>query len=147
MAFMFEDAEAAKQIFRRWLERFGREDSNEDIHITIIRNVSPNNPHHYIVQIASKLLAISDFKQNKNFVVATRSKVMEPNSGENLEGFIISYQQVGAFYLLPAVVDKDGKPELLFDLAMLKRNLNIKLAADVGASDIESSALRSHEFS
>ena len=74
--------------------------------------------------------------------MASRSLVMEPNNDVNLETFLESYQRFGAFYILPAFWGNSGTPELAFDLAILKRDLTVKLAANVGEHDPESIALR-----
>jgi hypothetical protein len=142
MAFMFENEEAARNIFERWRERFGECDEDEEIYLSIIRQLPQQNRHHYCVSITSKIPAISDRKQGQVLIMASRSKVMEPNSDVNLERFLESYRRAGKFYLVPAVLNSTGVPELLFELAILKHSLNVKLAANVGEHDPEAMALR-----
>ncbi|MCI5144336.1 MAG: hypothetical protein D3923_02135, partial [Candidatus Electrothrix sp. AR3] len=62
---------------------------------------------------------------------------------DNLENFLKLYSQFNAFYLLPALLDSTGTPEFFVDLKILKKNLTVKLAKDVGEHDIEAVALRS----
>lgn len=52
-----------------------------------------------------------------------------------------THREVGEFYLLPAVI-ADGAPELMPELAILKSDISIKDAANVGERDIEAMELR-----
>jgi hypothetical protein len=97
MAFLFENAHAARKIFERWRLRFGEDDENEQIAISIIRNLPDTNPHHYCVQIAS------NHPQSSNPVIIAKSMVMEPTNSENLDRFLTDYHRFGSYYLLPAV--------------------------------------------
>jgi hypothetical protein len=94
------------------------------------------------VLITSKYPEAGDYKPNQMLAVASRFMTMALDNDVNLERFLDSYQQFGAFYLMPAVVTEKGAPELLSDLAILKHDLTVKLAANVGEHDIEAVALR-----
>jgi hypothetical protein len=145
MALMFENAHAAKKIFSRWYERFGREDLNEEIHVAIIRGISPKNPHHYIVQITSRLPSIEELKKSgqETFTSASRYNVMQPKSSNNLDNFLTVYGRSNAYYLLPALISPNGVPELLFDMAIVKKSLHVKFAAEIGEADVETVAISS----
>ena len=146
VAFLFENEEGAIKIFERWIERFGKQDENEEISLSIIRELPQHNKHYYCVQISSKLPNVGKRKPDQIIALATRSMTMTPNSDVNLERFLESYHHFGAFYLMPAVLSKKGEPELLFDFAILKHDLTVKLAANVGEHDIEAMALRSATY-
>ncbi len=146
MAFLFENEEGGRKIFERWRERFGTQDENEEISISIICQLPKQNEHHYCVLITSKLPETDSFKPHQVVTMASRSLTMTPDNGTNLERFLESYRRFGAFYILPAVLDNAGTPEFIFNLAILKRNLTIKLAANVGAHDPESIALHIRGF-
>jgi len=136
VAFLFENAPAARKSFERWRLRFGEDDENEQIAISIIRNLPDANPHHYCVQIAS------NHPQSSNPVIIAKSMVMEPTNSENLDRFLTNYHRFGSYYLLPAVGRVN--PGFFFDLTIKKRGLIIKSVAEIGDQDIESLALRSH---
>jgi hypothetical protein len=140
MAFLFEDKEGARKIFERWRERFGEEDAGEEIGVSIIRHLPDTNPHHYCVQIASADPLSRGAGKKAPVMVATRSMTMEPNDSRNLDMFLAGYQRHGAFYLLPAIGRVN--PEVFYDLAIVKRNLTVKSAADVLDHEIEALALR-----
>ncbi|MEH6578827.1 MAG: hypothetical protein V7731_17330 [Amphritea sp.] len=141
VAFLFENEEGAKNIFERWRERFGTQDENEEISLSIIRQLPQQNKHHYCVLITSKLPEAGDCKSDQIITMTTRSMVMEPDSDVNLERFLESYRHFGAFYLLPALLNDTGTPEFVFDLAILKHDLTVKLAANISEHDIEAMAL------
>lgn len=140
MAFLFDDAAAARKIFERLRNRFGEEDGGEEILISIIRHLPDSNPHHYCVQVASKGETPSAGSSAKAVMLASRSQTMMPTNSQNLDAFLAAYERFGAYYLLPAVGVRD--PEFFYDLTIKKRNLSVKYAADVAAHDIESVALR-----
>ncbi len=68
--------------------------------------------------------------------------VMEPDNDVNLERFLESYHHFGSFYLLPALLNDTGTPEFFYDLAILKHDLAVKLAENIGEHDIEAMVLR-----
>lgn len=142
MAFLFENREAGKKLFEHWRKRFGKEDTNEEIFLSIIQQLPKQNKHHYCVLATSKLPDPDSFTPQKVTTMVSRYLIMTPDSSTNLEGFLESYNKLKSFYIAPAFLDDSGKPELLFDLSILKRNLTVKLAVDVGEHDIQAIALK-----
>jgi hypothetical protein len=142
IAFLFENKDGGRKIFERWRERFGPQDENEEISLSIIRQLPQQNKHHYCILITSKNSEADSIKPSQIISMAIQFNVMKPDSDVNLERFLESYHHFGAFYLLPALQNDTGTPELLFDLAILKRDLTVKLAESVGEHDIESMILR-----
>ena len=140
MALMFENGEGARKIFERWRERFGSEDSDNEIHLAIIRALPGQNPHHYSVIVTSKPPA--EAGPDHTFVFTSRSMTMEPMSGTNLEGFLAAYRRFGSFHLMPAVLNGGRQPDLLFDLAITKRAIVVKTASEVQEHDIEAMGVR-----
>lgn len=63
-----------------------------------------------------------------------------PPDDANLERFITARDAAGAYFLAPAVLI-DGTPQVMTDLAILKRYLPVVAAADVGRNDVEWTAL------
>jgi hypothetical protein len=66
---------------------------------------------------------------------------MHAESDFNLSRFLEAYGRAGGYALLPAVWKGAGEPELLSDLAILKRKLSVKAASEIGENDIEMMAL------
>jgi hypothetical protein len=65
---------------------------------------------------------------------------MKAVTDTNLRRFLADYEKAGVYLLMPAVIES-GEPQLLFDVAILKRNLVVKSARDVGANDVEQCCL------
>jgi hypothetical protein len=141
LAFMFENVDAARKIFERWRERFGNRDTDEEIYIAIIRHLPAQGPHHYLMMVRSKLPDALPRDPKRAILTVSQSIIMTPDSDRNLQLFLDAYQEVGEFYLLPAVFG-NGVPEVIPELAILKRNISIKDAANVGERDIEAMELR-----
>lgn len=144
MAFYFGDEANGRKIFERWKERFGNRDENEEVYVSIVRDLPSQSKHHYCVIIARKLLEKDQPQSNKVTTVASRSLVMEPSNSANLDRFLSSYRRTGEFYLLPAF---GGGAEMLTfatELALAKRELTIKSAQDIGKGDIEYVSLQGH---
>ena len=144
IALLFEGGKAARHIFSRWRERFGEVDGEHDIHVAIIREHDPNNPFHYIMQIAAKLPEEGDFEPGHSFILGSRCIENTPPDNLNLEMFLAKLAEHGCFGLMPGIVKPGmlGEPELLDELVILKRDLFVKRAADVGATEVEAMALR-----
>jgi hypothetical protein len=142
IAFLFENEEGGRKIFERWQERFGAQDKNEEIYLSIIRQLPEQSEHHYCILITSKLPETGSLKTDQVMTMASRSLTMMPDNGTNLERFLESYRHFGGFYILPALLGVSGIPELVFDLAILKHDISVKFAEEVGEHDLESIALR-----
>jgi hypothetical protein len=140
LGLLFENREGATSIFARWRERFGQVDGREDIHISIIRDIFPDRPLHYAIQISSRLPEPEEFETNQPFVVATRMLVMEATTDTHLETFLAAYRQIGAYYLLPGIWG-GSEPDIIGEVNIIKRQLTVISASDVSEHDIENVAL------
>lgn len=69
---------------------------------------------------------------------------MQPDTDVNLQRFLRSYEHFKAYLLMPAIFDGAGAPDLLSDLTILKREIIVRNADDVGKHDMDHMALRSH---
>jgi hypothetical protein len=132
---LFTDREAARSIFERWRERFGNVDREDEIYLSIVRYVSDANPAHYNVLITSSPDP-SKGRKPRGQMVLSRFHRMLPVADTNLRRFLADYEKAGVYLLMPAVLDS-GEPQLLSDVAILKRNLVVKSARDVGPHDVE----------
>src|SRR5690606_32878661 len=109
MALFFSgDSEAAKSIFKRWLDRFGKDDRPGEIYVAVIRDVCADFPGHYSILITSKQTPSEELRRG-GAMVLTRSLRMQPDTDENLHRFLIEYENFGAYLLMPAV-SNCGRP-------------------------------------
>jgi hypothetical protein len=136
---LFADRDAARSIFERWRERFGKVDREDEIYLSIVRDVSDENPHHYNVLITSGFSPSEDCKPG-GAIVLSRFNRMQPDTDTNLRRFLADYEKAGVYLLMPAVIE-GGKPQLFSDIAILKRNLIVKSTRDVGPHDVEQCCL------
>ncbi|MGE3507810.1 MAG: tetratricopeptide repeat protein [Vicinamibacterales bacterium] len=141
LALLFTQREAARRIFERWRDRFGAIDEHDDIYIAVVRGLSPSEPAHYRVLITSRLPPALEASNREQLLIASRIQTMQPSSDANLTTFLDLYRRAGAYLLAPAIVRKDGEPEFLFDVAILKRQLVVKMASEIGEHDLEAIAL------
>ncbi|MEF3365961.1 hypothetical protein V3H18_05370 [Methylocystis sp. 9N] len=140
MAFLFENAGAGRKIFERWRERFGDEDKNEEIVVSIVRNLPDESQHYYCVQIAARPPTLTDEVTDQMILTSARSMVMEPMTSVNLDRFLAGFRRFGAYFLVPA--SGNDLAGFATDLAILKRSVSVKSAADIGEHDTEALALR-----
>jgi hypothetical protein len=138
IAFLFTNGEAARGIFGRWRERFGKVDANEEIYLSVIRDVSEEHPAHYTLLISSRPERRSLKPAGTMFM--SRFHRMESASDENIVRFLAAYHQAGAYVLMPAVLDS-GEPTPLFDLAIMKKELAVKSTKFLDSLDVEQCAV------
>lgn len=136
---LFTDREAARSIFERWRERFGNVDRKDEIYLSIVRDVSDANPAHYNVLITSNLDP-SEARKPGGAMVVSRFNRMQPDTDTNLRRFLTDYEKAGVYLLMPAIME-GGEPQLLSGISILKRNLTVKSARDVGPHDVEQCCL------
>lgn len=139
-ALTFSNAVGARRIFERWRERFGTKDVNHDINMSIIRDLPGHPTSHYAVQITSRRPDDGSWERGVLYQTVNRVHVMEPADNTNLETFLSKHRAAGCFMLAPAILSA-GQPDILTDLVILKRDINVVDAADVTEHDIENVAL------
>ena len=140
LALMFKNRDAAEGIFERWVDRFGEEDKDEEIHIGIVRRFSAQYPTHYGMVVTSRFPA--DLGQSKLASMVSRSLTMEPSDDVNLERFLDYFSKAGAYLLMPMVLEPGQPPQLIRERYLLKRTLHVKLAVEVAPHDPENMFLK-----
>ncbi|MCI5146489.1 MAG: tetratricopeptide repeat protein, partial [Candidatus Electrothrix sp. AR3] len=72
LAFTFDNEKGARKIFEHWRDRFGLSDKNNDIALSIIRQLPQQNKHHYCIFITSRLPDEADYKSGQIITTKTR---------------------------------------------------------------------------
>lgn len=134
MAFVFDNRDIGREIFSRWRERFGKRDTNGDIHFAILRNLPGRPPAHYAALLTAGRNGVSEVKVTQ---MVSRLKVLEPSTDENLQRFLSAYEAIGCYGIAPAVIGEDGEPELMFNLAILKRDLPVRNFDEIQEGELE----------
>jgi hypothetical protein len=148
MALMFRDFEAGKKIFADWHARFGREEAEGALCVTIVTGIYKSNPHHYGVIIGPNFNHDSkDFRSGDTISTVSRINRMTPVTSENLTNFLKSFEKFGAFFLMPAQLpsSRQSVPEIEYKLALLKQSLHIRPAWQIGENDHDIIALDEDE--
>lgn len=143
LAVMFTNEEKAKAIFRNWTDRFGREDKDEIIRVVTIMGFTKANPLWYKFVISTNLGDPKDSK-GKLILNAGRTHTMTPQTLNNLNGFIESYDRWGYYLIAPSFI-KDKKsfpPEVFFNHGIVKRTFVNKNAWEIGPMDPDIMGLR-----
>lgn len=135
-ALMFEDRETAEEIFNRWRERIGTQDTDEVIYIAIIRGVSSANSSHYEVLVTSRQTDDGARARGGLVVHIGRHTTVMPNTSTNLDRFLDEYERKGAYLLGAAVLD-GSKAEPVVDRVILKRRLVVRSYDEIGPDDVE----------
>lgn len=138
---MFGSEDAARKIFTRWRDRVGSIDKQGEIHLAIIRGVSPENPSHYRILLTSRPPGEAEGTDNKILSYASRMLTMEPASDANLSRFLSRYEESQFYVLVPTVMGDAEEPRFLVELAILKRGLVVKFPSDIKKNDLERIAL------
>lgn len=130
IALMFKDEAAARSIFKRWKERFGNDDRDDEIYLAIVREISSKNPSHYRVLVTSSPSSLSN-NSDQVFSFVTRTQTMYAESGTYLNHFLAMYARTRAYLIAPAVMGPEKSPDFLMDLAILKRRLSVKKSSEI----------------
>lgn len=138
----FEHLDAARKIFQGWRDRFGEQDSNEAIRVSILRGIDRKCPHHYRVVVSANVGAAELEDSQTMFFTNARMNTMTPESSENLDKIVHLYNEAGQYILAPMSSPKDGAPELVPELGIIKSELIIRDAFEVGLNEPESVAIR-----
>lgn len=143
MALGFKDAEAAQIIFRGWLDKLGRVDSGEQLRVSIITGIDRSHPASYKVIIGTNLSSADKDSQSKQFIMVSRINQMDPPDTKNLDGFLRRLERIHKYILLPAhFIDVHAKPTPFFELGILKQQLHVRPAWQIGENDPDVSAIR-----
>lgn len=139
-ALAYLNVAAARRIFERWRERFGKRDANHEISVSIIRRLPGHPLTHYAIQITSRRPDEGEWEHGTLYQTVNRVQVVEPDDDANLEGFLERHRAFGCYILAPVVLS-GPEPDILEDLFIFKRDITVVDAADVGEHDVEMTAL------
>ena len=136
LGIMFENGEAGQAIFRKWFDRWGRIDVDNDLRVSIVRGVTTKNPAEYAVIIGPNLQRVQS--TDKKIVMGiSRILRMTPDSTASLEWFVSEYDKIGKYILIPAQLDmRSLSPVFLPDsIEIEKSEIVIRDAWQIGFND------------
>ncbi len=142
LAPVFENAESAHEIFAQWKNHIGVRDETDRIRVSIVRGVMADAPFAYRVVIGSNLP--SELRRSTISYLASVSRIntMNPLSLENLDRFIEGYRVNGSYFLTAALGGPNvGGIQLLRDVQLLKHEIHIRQAWEIGRHDPDGVAI------
>jgi len=142
LALGFKNETPARHIFRDWLERMGKIDSEERIRVSIITGIDKKNPSSYKVVIGLNSDYALNHSKAKHVITVSRINQMNPTNSSNLERFMKAYSKYGKYILLPApFVKKKGSIELFWELGIEKQSIRFLPAWQLSEHDPDVCAL------
>lgn len=145
MAPLFANISAGKAIFAEWREKVGNKDENDLIKVGIIKKINKDNPVSYKVIFTSNLDRLPKINKVRYFTTVSRFQKMNSTDNNNLllfERIVKSIQNDWKYWIVPAYLNsKTGQPEMLLEYAILKNNVTIKEAWEIGENDWLSAAI------
>lgn len=141
----FKNGDAGEKIFNEWINRFGKEDKEDAIKITIIRGVSKSNPEWYRVVISSNE-RIWKLKQDELFISPSKFQEMTPSSPDNLLMLIELYQSKREYTLYPTQMQTDEAGLIpILNYGIKKKELFIRFAWEIDENDMETVAINADD--
>jgi hypothetical protein len=141
IAFLFSDFNAGRDIFRYWRQEIGERDETDLIRVSLILGIDRSRPQDYRCHVTTNVKAIGS-REASYMVVHSRCKTMNPSSDANLARFLEAYRAWGQYGLTCAryAAEAYGGMELCWDWIMLKRELVVRQAYEVGDQHDQDSA-------
>jgi hypothetical protein len=130
----FRDGEAGKDIFKGLRQKLGAIDSDEQLRIAVITGLSQRRPFDYGVSV-SKSVKEEELDQKTEIVFVARINRMRPEDGRNLNGFLERFHRTKTYRLAPAYMEPGTRPECYFDHNIVKAELVVRPAWQVGDND------------
>lgn len=132
----FENEQAGKKIFEKWIDEYGKIDVEEVISISIIKGIRKDRPYWYKV-LVTKNIKKNQIKKGGFITVSSRFHRMEATNSKNLDNLINGYKYFNKYLLIPAYVDKEYNFKPFPELGILKTKLKFINAWEIGVNDIE----------
>lgn len=132
----FENDNAGKKIFEDWIVQYGKIDKDEIISLTVVKGINKNNPYWYKILIDKKIN--KDGIANGGFISSSaRFHKMEPQNDVNLSRLIKAFEHYRQYILIPAGFDSGLNVTPYPELGILKAQLKIIDAWEIGIHDFE----------
>lgn len=142
LALAFGNAEAAREIFNGWRGKLGDVDREEQLRLSIVTGIDKKHPFSYAVVIGSNPSILKDSGFH-HFVNVSRICRMDPPDSKNLNAFLVRFERIGRYMLVPAVFSNEfQQQDFQFDLWIGKRSLRVVPAWQLGKNDPDGVALR-----
>ena len=140
----FENIEFGEKIFKDWIERFGINDSDNRIKVSIVTDIDPKNPYWYKVLFSSHINP-SNFDKDSVFVAPIRFHLMNATNNQNIVILKEGLKRFKSYKLFPGKVEKDLSMKVNFKLFLEKTDITFVSKVDIKEHEIEYVALKSFD--
>jgi hypothetical protein len=136
----FKNVEYGNRIFEQWKKDFGEIDRDETLRVSVVTGVNKLEPSHYKVVIGlnpnatMRRVSLTYFMQRIHY--------LEPTTTKNLDRFLLRYDRLRKYVLLPVHMDNDDIPtEPRWDLGIQKCEISVTEAWRLSEYSPEISAI------
>lgn len=141
MILIFKNRAGANSLFENLTNEVGPEDKLNRLKISIIRNFDVRSPSHYRVMISENLLV----DNAKLLQMMSRINTMTPTTADNLLNFLESFNTHKQFLLRCATQEKESENPRVLKSAIIKANIHVMDAWQVGPNSIERACLKNDD--
>lgn len=146
---LFSDREIAIKIFQGWLKRLGEYDTFNELRIAIVEGDVKGELYGYYVHISSYPENIvkrvesekKDFKVDLMMLVSRIHRMNPEPSLQNLNIFKERFKLFNCYSLIPCVLQKDNKIEIIEGYRILKKNIEFRQYTDIKSMSDPDAAL------
>jgi hypothetical protein len=135
----FDNLEAGKRIFERWIDEIGRDDSSDRIGVSIVEGPISGAPPGYTVLVYSDAEPIDKKTLQMHRMISS-------NEAPNVQRFKAAYAAAGRYTLFPFQVDDNNSVTAIeASLTIEKRNIRFVHSSKVKPNEIEYHAVLLHD--
>lgn len=147
----FENEGAARRIFSAWHERYGDNDSFEELRISIIEGEIPEEDEGYSVHVGADVDGTAQRFKDAGFafdfdllvLISRIHRMNPPKDSQNLAMFKQAFRTFKTYFLAPGVIDKEKtKFKPILDLGIYKNKVLFRHVSDIGQDDLDRVVLR-----
>lgn len=139
LAPMFTNIDAGEAIFAEWRKMVGNQDKNNLIKVGLIKKINREDPLFYKGIFTLNLDILPKTNRVRYFTTVSRFQRMDSTDNSSLllfENFVKSVPSSWKYWIAPAYLNaKTDQPDMLLNYAILKNNVTIKEAWEIGEND------------
>lgn len=137
LVILFEDIESGKKIFAGWRSQFGEEDRDNEIRVTIVEGIDRDDACSYRVGIQPNTRAYEKARPSRILAAGAQMTTMRSGSPMMMDTFKTIYGHRRLYLIAPGRMDENGSCAMFREEQILKRELNIRQAWEIGPSDVD----------
>lgn len=150
LGLLFQNREAAIEIFKQWNDDFGHKDIYEEIRVSVIEGDIPGEEHGYTVHIstnqenlASKCKKLNLQIDETLFAIVSRYRRIETERNNcNMQIFREEVERYLSYVIIPVIMS-DNELEPLFDYGIEKTEIFFRQVQDITKDDIDYCCIKS----